>query len=1085
MAYIPFLNNAYFSAKVGIGTDSPASKLDVQGGMSQFSTTLTNNEDWANSPISINERGQVGSAQSADKYAPNLNFHWAGRSSKSLWLSFNGQLNFGEYSTAGVPVSPADGRINAATFAGDLNGTINTATTGTTQTAGNNSTKIATTAYADAAAGAVPIGDYLPLAGGTMTGNTVHNNNVKSIYGTASDGLEIYHDGSNSFIQDTGTGDLYVDAAANFFVRNQANGEVWIKGTDSGVSLRYQDSQKLITTSAGISVTGQLTVTNGIEMTAGNFNAGDNERIRLGNSADLQIYHDGSNSYIDDTSGTGSLYVNTNAFRLVSANKGENMIRAFEDGQVILSYNNFDKLATTSTGVSVTGAVSATTFLGDLNGTINTVTTAFTKPNATNDTTVATTAFVQNLIGTIPAGLVFQGTWNAATNTPTLTSGSGTTGHFYIVSTSGSTNLDGVTDWVTGDWAVFIEQGGTDAWEKIDNSSVLDGIGTGNRVAKWSGSGTSNTLTNSGIQDSSNAVAITINGNEEVGIGTTSPAKKLHVLNSTNEAQIRLGQSGSGSYDIGVYSGDKFSIGRDTDTQEFTLSNGNVGIGTTTPSSKLNISSVSYNDHITLTRSSDELGITVSGGQLMFEGGVSPFNNNDRDLGRSDKHWREAFVYSLRSGGALQFKTNGNNARMSIDTSGNVGIGTTSPTYKLQVAGKSYLSGGVQLNSGDKIDFGNSQQYITGVNSTSLTLATGNSATLTALDNGNVGIGTTAPGYKLEVNSGTTNNIAKFVSSDEGGLIAVKDSSGEVAFSNVGNDIYFKTSSSQSNKMVILNSGNVGIGTTSPSEKLDVVGSIKTTDKVKFYSSTSHYGSIYADSEGLNLDTVANRHMIFKKANVEVMRISTSGNVGIGTTNPADKLDLYDVNDNVGMYFHTATSGTGGGNGLRVGQNNANAFIWNYENTPLSLATNGTARLTVKGDGKIRLNSYGAGSNTGTATQKLGVDSSGNIIEIPFGGGAIDGSGTTNYVTKWIDGDTVGDSVIFDNGTNVGIGTTSPGAKLDVDGGIKMADDTDTASLSKVGTLKYRVSGNNSYVDMCMQTGATTYAWINIVQNNW
>jgi hypothetical protein len=958
MAYIPFLNNAYFSAKVGIGTDSPASKLDVQGGMSQFSTTLTNNEDWANSPISINERGQVGSAQSADKYAPNLNFHWAGRSSKSLWLSFNGQLNFGEYSTAGVPVSPADGRINAATFAGDLNGTINTATTGTTQTAGNNSTKIATTAYADAAAGAVPIGDYLPLAGGTMTGNTVHNNNVKSIYGTASDGLEIYHDGSNSFIQDTGTGDLYVDAAANFFVRNQANGEVWIKGTDSGVSLRYQDSQKLITTSAGISVTGQLTVTNGIEMTAGNFNAGDNERIRLGNSADLQIYHDGSNSYIDDTSGTGSLYVNTNAFRLVSANKGENMIRAFEDGQVILSYNNFDKLATTSTGVSVTGAVSATTFLGDLNGTINTVTTAFTKPNATNDTTVATTAFVQNLIGTIPAGLVFQGTWDARTaaeggaagdkGNPALTSGVGTTGHFYIVSNSGSVNLDGVTDWVTGDWAVFIEQGGTDAWEKIDNSSVLDGIGTGNRVAKWSGSGTSNTLTNSGIQDSSNAVAITINGNEEVGIGTTSPAKKLHVLNSTNEAQIRLGQSGSGSYDIGVYSGDKFSIGRDTDTQEFTLSNGNVGIGTTTPSSKLNISSVSYNDHITLTRSSDELGITVSGGQLMFEGGVSPFNNNDRDLGRSDKHWREAFVYSLRSGGALQFKTNGNNARMSIDTS-----------------------------------------------------------------------------------------------------------------------------------------GNVGIGTTSPSEKLDVVGSIKTTDKVKFYSSTSHYGSIYADSEGLNLDTVANRHMIFKKANVEVMRISTSGNVGIGTTNPADKLDLYDVNDNVGMYFHTATSGTGGGNGLRVGQNNANAFIWNYENTPLSLATNGTARLTVKGDGKIRLNSYGAGSNTGTATQKLGVDSSGNIIEIPFGGGAIDGSGTTNYVTKWIDGDTVGDSVIFDNGTNVGIGTTSPGAKLDVDGGIKMADDTDTASLSKVGTLKYRVSGNNSYVDMCMQTGATTYAWINIVQNNW
>jgi hypothetical protein len=48
-----------------------------------------------------------------------------------------------------------------------------------------------------------------------------------------------------------------------------------------------------------------------------------------------------------------------------------------------------------------------------------------------------------------------------------------------------------------------------------------------------------------------------------------------------------------------------------------------------------------------------------------------------------------------------------------------------------------------------------------------------------------------------------------------------------------------------------------------------------------------------------------------------------------------------------------------------------------------------------------------------------------------------------------------------------------------------MADDTATAVVGKVGTLRYRTSGNNSYVDMCMQTAASTYAWINIVQNNW
>ena len=150
---------------------------------------------------------------------------------------------------------------------------------------------------------------------------------------------------------------------------------------------------------------------------------------------------------------------------------------------VALKQGGATRLTTTSTGVTVTGAATATTFLGDLNGTINTATTAVTKANATNDTTVATTAFVQNLIGTIPAGLVFQGTWNAATNTPTLTSGSGTTGHFYIVSTDGSTNLDGITDWKVGDWAVFVEQGASDQWEKVDNSSVLDGSGTGGSVA--------------------------------------------------------------------------------------------------------------------------------------------------------------------------------------------------------------------------------------------------------------------------------------------------------------------------------------------------------------------------------------------------------------------------------------------------------------------------------------------------------------------------------------------------------------------------------------------------------------------------
>jgi len=206
MATIPFLTNTSFSAAVTVASSATAANfitttdtginingisltrvaansairvgngletlgllrsyagLTVTGNMSFFETTLTNNDDWQNSPISINERDNVSTNQSADKYAPNLNFHWGGVVSNSLWLGYNGQLNYGSYSSAGIP--SADGRINAGTFAGDFNGTINTVTTGTTQTAGNNTTLIATTAFVTTAVASAGAGVFLPLTAG-------------------------------------------------------------------------------------------------------------------------------------------------------------------------------------------------------------------------------------------------------------------------------------------------------------------------------------------------------------------------------------------------------------------------------------------------------------------------------------------------------------------------------------------------------------------------------------------------------------------------------------------------------------------------------------------------------------------------------------------------------------------------------------------------------------------------------------------------------------------------------------------------------------------------------------------------------
>jgi trimeric autotransporter adhesin len=85
--------------------------------------------------------------------------------------------------------------------------------------------------------------------------------------------------------------------------------------------------------------------------------------------------------------------------------------------------------------------------------------------NAKGVITSATTA-------AITGALVYQGAWNASTNTPTLASGVGVSGYYYVVSVAGSTNLDGITDWQVGDWAIFNGA----AWQKIDQTNTVSSV---------------------------------------------------------------------------------------------------------------------------------------------------------------------------------------------------------------------------------------------------------------------------------------------------------------------------------------------------------------------------------------------------------------------------------------------------------------------------------------------------------------------------------------------------------------------------------------------------------------------------------
>jgi hypothetical protein len=84
----------------------------------------------------------------------------------------------------------------------------------------------------------------------------------------------------------------------------------------------------------------------------------------------------------------------------------------------------------------------------------------------------------------LTGGLSYLGSWNASTNTPTLASGVGTNGGYYVVSVGGNTNLDGITDWVIGDWAIF---NGTN-WQKIDQTNLVTSVAgrTGNVTLSYS-----------------------------------------------------------------------------------------------------------------------------------------------------------------------------------------------------------------------------------------------------------------------------------------------------------------------------------------------------------------------------------------------------------------------------------------------------------------------------------------------------------------------------------------------------------------------------------------------------------------------
>ena len=180
--------------------------------------------------------------------------------------------------------------------------------------------------------------------------------NDKAQFGTSND-LQIYHDGSNSYISDTGAGNLFIQGSDIIHIKTSSGAEQMAKFTANGSSeLYYDNSKKIETTSTGVSITGGAVLTADLDMQ-------DSDKIILGTGNDLEIYHDGSNSYIDEN-GTGDLIIRGSTVRLRKTGATEDMIVATQDAGVELYYNNAKKLETTASGITITGSVTADSFTG-------------------------------------------------------------------------------------------------------------------------------------------------------------------------------------------------------------------------------------------------------------------------------------------------------------------------------------------------------------------------------------------------------------------------------------------------------------------------------------------------------------------------------------------------------------------------------------------------------------------------------------------------------------------------------------------------------------------------------------------------
>ena len=939
----------------------------------------------------------------------------------------------------------------------------------------------------------------------------------------------------------------------------------------------------------------------GLSTFDGNVNLPDNKKILLGTGNDLEIYHTGNDSYIKDA-GTGDLRIVASLTKIYDADMSHLQASFTDGGSVDLYYSGNKKLETTSSGVSVSGGLTVSgtnSFLIESNNTaatfnlnssargfdfINNNGTLLNLDSAGNgtfaDQAFATTATSSGdasstlttkgyVDGLITGATIYRGTWdpdvslNSGYGNPNLNTVTQTSGYYYICSADGAATPNGATTepntWNTGDWVIWNDDIGTSGeWQKIDNSSVLSGVGTGQTVALWEGASSvtdSETLGNAPITVSGNNVKIASAGDTTLILESANPGspgidfyegtgEKAHITFDTVNNVLTMGRAGG---DLAIDNSGNVTIAGDVVIDDGV---GRLTLDSTSGTNRILSTTTGFGTYELLELRAEayefKIGTTEkltidSSGNATFAGNVTTganitatgdTGNSTLTLQANTGNWTFTNVQASRN---LEISdSDGTGTVMTINTSGNVGIGTTNPGTKLHISGNSALNdtstqsllrlerpfnSGVSFAQGGDIAIGRGTTYPSTQMRFILDNGTNNpanpQATIMALDSsGNVGIGTTSPGTKLQVGtgSGATVDTAYQIVADGSAISGIQilsgtTQSGRLVFGDSGNndigiikydhsDNSLQTIVNAAERTRITNKGQLLINATSSGYGNNNYGynlGVKGTASQAFISIARSTQTL--DTQGMIVGVDSNTGYLLMRDNLPIsfynnntfkMRIATNGNVGIGVTGPQSKLQVDGgiqmaddtataSADKVGtMRYRTATNEPVPVTGTELVTNGdlASSTGWNLQNSASINNTTGVA--TVPGAGSLT----STGGNWSLYQSNVMAPNKTYMLRFQARRDAgpnanmYAGWAYTNQFNQTVTAAWVQYQVVFTTGTQTWNELTFGGV-------------TGTTFEVKDITVVEVTEEDASYADMCMQTGASTYEWVNIVRNTY